>query len=337
MMKKSYKLVLILLFLLLLLFGAAFYLRFRVYYSTGSDKTEKNFEVLKGDGGKTVALNLEKNNLISGKWYFFYYLRANNFSDKILPGKYDLNGKMTIPEIVALITQKKDDSIKLTFPEGWDSKKMATRLSENGLDGESFLKLVENPGELKIKYNFLQDAKIKTLEGFLFPDTYFFKKDESAENIIVKMLGNFNTQFSISIREEIIKRKISTLDVVIMASILEKEVETDEDRALASGIFWNRIKNGQALQSCATLAYVLGENKKQYSLDDIQTKSLYNTYQNRGLPPGPISNPGTSAIEAAIYPKYSDYNFFLSDPETGKTVFSKTFEEHVANKVKYGL
>lgn len=336
-MKKSYKLVLILLFLLLLLLGATFYLRFKVYYSTGSDKTEKNFEVLKGDGGKTVALNLEKNNLISGKWYFFYYLRANNFSDKILPGKYDLNGKMTIPEIVALITQKKDDSIKLTFPEGWDSKKMATRLSENGLDGEKFLKLVENPGELKIKYNFLQDAKIKTLEGFLFPDTYFFKKDESAENIIVKMLGNFNTQFSISIREEIIKRKISILDVIIMASILEKEVETDEDRALASGIFWNRIKIGQALQSCATLAYILGENKKQYSYEDIQTVSSYNTYQNKGLPPGPISNPGFSAIKAAAYPVDAGYNFFLNDPKTGKTIFSKTYAEHLDNKAKYGL
>lgn len=312
-------------------------MRFKVYYSTGSNKMEKSFEILKGEGGSVVASNLKRDGLISGNWYFYYYLRAHNFSDKILPGKYELSGKMTIPEIVALITQKKDDSIKLTFPEGWGSKKMADRLSENGLDGGAFLKIVNNPEDLKVKYNFLQDAKIKSLEGFLFPDTYFFKKDESAENIVTKMLGNFNTQFSVSAREEIIKRKISILDVIIMASILEKEVRTDEDRAIASGIFWDRIKIGQALQSCATLAYVLGENKKQYSYDDIQTVSLYNTYQNKGLPPGPISNPGLSAIKAAIYPTDSNFNYFLSDPETGKTVFSKTYEEHVANKAKYGL
>jgi UPF0755 protein len=222
---------------------------------------------------------------------------------------------------------------------------MADRLSENGLDGEAFLKIVNNPEELKSKYNFLQDSKIKSLEGFLFPDTYFFKKDESAENIVAKMLGNFNTQFSVSDRGEITKRKISIFDAITMASIVEKEDsisanssdEEKENQKIISGIFWNRIKIGQALQSCATLAYVLGENKKQYSYDDIQTVSPYNTYQNKGLPPGPISNPGLSAIKASIYPADSNYNFFLSDPETGKTIFSKTYAEHVANKAKYGL
>lgn len=336
-MEKKYKIILVLVLTALISLGGIFYLRFKVYNSSGNSNVEKTFEIVKGEGTATIALNLEKDELISGRGYFLYYLKTHNLLDRILPGKYALKGRMTIPEIATLITQKKDDSIKLTFPEGWDSKKIATRLSENGLDGESFLKIVKNPEELKNRYNFLQDQEIKTLEGFLFPDTYFFKKDESAENIVAKMLGNFNTQFSVSFREELAKKNISVLDAITMASILEKEVRSDDDRSVVSGIFWNRIKIGQALQSCATLAYVLGENKKQYSYADIQTVSPYNTYLNRGLPPGPISNPGISAIRATIYPADSNYNFFLSDPETGKTVFSRTFDEHLANKAKYGL
>ncbi len=336
-MEKKYKFLLVLALIAVLSLGGIFYLRSKIYFSKGNKNVAKMFEIVKGESSSAVAVNLAKDELIPGKWYFLYYLRKQDLLDKILPGKYDLNGEMTIPEIAMAITQKKEDSIKLTFPEGWDSKKMAKRLSENGLDGEAFLEIVNNPLTLKEKYNFLQDPKIKNLEGFLFPDTYFFKKDESAENIIVKMLGDFNTQFSVAAREDLARRNISILDTIIMASILEKEVRSDSDREIASGIFWDRIKNGQALQSCATLAYVLGENKKQYSYEDIQTTSPFNTYLNRGLPPGPICNPGLSAIRASIYPKDSNFNYFLSDPETGKTVFSRTYDEHVANKVKYGL
>ncbi len=334
---KKYRIILSLFFVVLISLGGIFYLRFKVYNSTGDSSAKKTFEIIKGEGASDIALNLEKESLISGKGYFLYYLKTRNLLEKVLPGKYELSGRMTIPEIAVLITQKKDDSIRLTFPEGWDSKKIAGRLSENGLNGENFLKIANNPGELKNNYNFLRDSKIKTLEGFLFPDTYFFKKDESVESIIAKMLGNFNTQFSVAFREELSKKNISVLDAITMASILEKEVRSDEDRGIVSGIFWGRIKIGQALQSCATLSYALGENKKQYSYADIQTASPYNTYLNRGLPPSPISNPGLSAIRSSIYPTDSNYNFFLSDPETGKTVFSRTYEEHLTNKAKYGL
>jgi UPF0755 protein len=122
-----------------------------------------------------------------------------------------------------------------------------------------------------------------------------------------------------------------------MASIIEREVKNNEDRKVVSGIFWNRIKAGQPLQSCATISFILGVSKDQYSFEDTRIQSPYNTYLNQGLPPGPISNPGISSIEAAIYPAQTNYNYFLSDPESGKTVFSKNIEEHNANKVKVGL
>jgi UPF0755 protein len=120
-----------------------------------------------------------------------------------------------------------------------------------------------------------------------------------------------------------------------MASIIQKEVTSEADMKTVSGIFWNRIKSGQGLESCATLAYILGVNKPIYSLEDTQIDSPFNTYRNQGLPPAPISNPGAQAIIAAVYPDETDYVFFLSRPDTGETVFSRTYEEHLANKDKY--
>ena len=120
-----------------------------------------------------------------------------------------------------------------------------------------------------------------------------------------------------------------------MASILEREVKSDEDRAIVSGIFWKRLESNYPLESCATIAYILEIDKWRYSVEETRIESPYNTYLNVGLPPTPINNPGLSAIEAAVYPEYTDYNFFLTDPETGVTIFSKTFDEHNANKRKY--
>ena len=188
------------------------------------------------------------------------------------------------------------------------------------------------------KYSFFSLLpKGVSLEGYLFPDTYFFSQKLTSEDIVKKFLTNFDNRLSSSLREEIKKQGKKLEDIIIMASIIEREVKNEEDKKTVGGIFWNRIKNGQPLQSCATIAYILGENKKQYSFEDTRIDSPYNTYLNQGLPPGPISNPGLSSIEAAVYPNGNTYNYFLSDPETGKTIFSRTIEDHNANKYKFGL
>ena len=136
-------------------------------------------------------------------------------------------------------------------------------------------------------------------------------------------------------RKDIKAQDRTIYEIITMASIVEKEVRILEDMKTVAGIFWDRIKYGQALESCASLAYILGESKVQYSVADTKIDSPYNTYKNPGLPPGPISNPGLNAVRAAIYPEYTSYNYFLSDPQTGDTIFSKTFEEHKQNKQKY--
>jgi UPF0755 protein len=211
-------------------------------------------------------------------------------------------------------------------------------LREKGFDADGFLSKSNCGCGVKTDYEFLKDKPGGgNLEGFLFPDTYIFFKDASAVSIINRMLLNFDEKLSGEMKGDIEKSGHSIYEVVTMASILEKEVKTKEDMKIASGIFWDRMEFGMPLQSCATVAYVLGKEKKQYSYDDTRTPSPYNTYINKGLPPGPIDNPGINALNAAIYPTKTDYIYFLTDPETGKTIFSKTIEEHEANKVKYGL
>ncbi|MDO8261489.1 MAG: endolytic transglycosylase MltG, partial [Candidatus Magasanikbacteria bacterium] len=197
-------------------------------------------------------------------------------------------------------------------------------------------KSLAKPTDYSADYAFLADKpSYRGLEGFLFPDTYRIFVDATADEVIRKMLNNFDAKLTPEMRAEIEKQGKTVYEIVTMASIVQKEVRNEKDMKIVSGIFWNRIKNGQALESCATLAYVLGENKKQYTYEDTRVESPYNCYINRGLPPGPIANPGIKAIEAAIYPEDTNYNYFLSSFETGETIYSRTFEEHVRNKEKY--
>jgi UPF0755 protein len=323
---------------LLLIAGGLFYFRFLVYYSPGNYSLEKNiFTIEKGEGARTIGEKLKADGIIKSDWAFYYYLRKNGMGGKILPGEYELSGRLTIPELVTIITSKKEEYVKITFPEGFTAEKMAERLSANGLPGEDFLKLAEDAQNFRDQYAFLADSKIKTLEGFLFPDTYFFKSDDTGEKVIGRMMSNFSKKYSDGIEEKVSSSGRTLLEILTMASIIEGEVKTKEDREIVSGLFWRRISEGQPLQSCASIAYVLGVNKKQYTFEDTRVESLYNTYLHPGLPPGPINNPGLDSILVAITPMKSDFLYFLSDPATGKTVFSRTIEEHNANKAKCGL
>ncbi len=168
----------------------------------------------------------------------------------------------------------------------------------------------------------------------MFPDTYRIFKNATAQDIIEKMLDNFDQKISSELRTEISKQNKSIFDIITLASIVEKELSADEDRAIAADIFYRRMEIGMPLQSDATVNYVTGKKETRPSVDDTHTDSLYNTYQNRGLPPGPISNPGLSAIKAVIYPKANNYYYFLTTEE-GDVIYSRTNDEHAENKAKY--
>lgn len=303
-----------------------------------------NFEIKKGENIWNTASNLKKEGVIESKIYFVWYVYKNDYRGKIKAGKYILSSDLKTSEIVMLLSEgdkgEDKESKKITFPEGFSLKQMGERLAENGFSKDDFLELTKKPQYFKDKYQIELLGDIpegRDLEGYLFPDTYFFFVDEDEEIIIKKMLENFEKKVSLDMQTEINRQGKNISEIITMASIIEKEVKTPEDKKVVSGIFYNRKEMGQAFQSCATLAFILGENKKQYSYEDTQIESPYNTYLYPGLPPGPIANPGLDSILAAIYPSENNYIYFLNNPETGETIFSNTLEEHNANKDRNGL
>ena len=239
----------------------------------------------------------------------------------------------------------------VTIIEGWNSRQIAEKLADSqlGFSVDDFLKIAGQPKknyqslpanqwpeDFSDNYEFLKDKpKQVGLEGYLFADTYRFRPSSSPKEVIIKLLDNFDQQLNTKMRQDIEQQGRTIYQIITMASLLEKEVKTEQDMKIVADIFWRRIKNGQRLESCATLAYILGQNKPQYSFEDTRINSPYNTYINSGLPPGPIGSPSLKAIKAAIYPIPNNYNFFLSRPDNGETIFSRNFEEHKINKAKF--
>jgi UPF0755 protein len=173
-----------------------------------------------------------------------------------------------------------------------------------------------------------------SLEGFLFPDTYQISYSAGEKDIIRMMLANFDKKLTKDLREEIVRQNKTIFEIVTMASLLEKEVRTAEDKKLVAGVLWKRLKNRIPLQVDAAVSYITGKKTVKITKEDTQIDSPYNTYKYLGLPLGPISNPGLESIKASIYPKESRYWYYLSTPE-GQTIFSRTLEEHNIAKAKY--
>lgn len=232
----------------------------------------------------------------------------------------------------------------ITILEGWTNQDIAQYFEDKARwsKGEvlDYIGSASTTAFYQNKFDFLdKDQKIKSLEGYLFPDTYRIFASSTISEVVDKMLGNFDKKLTPEMRSDIIKQGKTISDIVIMASIIEKEAPfyagNDNSAAkIVSGIFWNRIKNGQALQSDATLSYIYKDNKPSHSGEELNNPSLYNTYKYRGLPPGPICNPGLLSLEAAIYYTDTDYNYFLTAPD-GSIYYAKTFAEHSKNIYKY--
>jgi UPF0755 protein len=196
-------------------------------------------------------------------------------------------------------------------------------------------------------FNFKDVAAEYNYQGFLFPDTYIFAKDVTVKDIVQRMLSNFESKITDKMIYDIEAKNLDLREVITLASIIEKEVGrnkekiTEEDletmqreREIVASVFLNRLEINMALESDATVNFITGKSDRSVTIEDTKVNSPYNTYLNRGLPPGPISNPGIDSIRAAIYPASSDYLYFLNSPD-GTAYFAKTLAEHGENRVKY--
>ncbi|MBI3442278.1 MAG: endolytic transglycosylase MltG [Candidatus Sungbacteria bacterium] len=232
----------------------------------------------------------------------------------------------------------KKTELSLTIPEGWNTTEIAAYLDQQQITPKTDFNALAGQDAtttLVQKFSFLKEKPGHTgLEGYLFPDTYRFYTSTPAAQVAVRMLQNFDAKFSDELRKETERQHHTIFEIITMASLIEKEAATDADRELVSGILWKRLDLGIPLQVDATIIFVTGHRTARVSYADTSIDSPYNTYRYKGLPRGPIANPGISAISAALYPKKSFYLYYLSTPD-GDTIFSKTLEEHNRAKAKY--
>lgn len=227
------------------------------------------------------------------------------------------------------------NELTITYPEGFTLIQIATRTAAKGIGTQQTFIQAAKPSLFADKYTFLSELPPdRDLEGYLFPDTYRVFADDTPTDVIRRMLANFNEKFSAELFQEAHAMGRTFDQIIIMASIIEREVQKDKDMALVSGVLWQRFDDDAGLAADATIRYILNEWEKPLTQQDLEIDSPYNTRRYRGLPPGPISNPGLRAIIAAVRPEKSDYYYYLSTLN-GDTIFSRTLEEHNINKAKY--
>ena len=321
--------------------GAWLFVHRALYTSTGAASDVATVTIADGATTQSIARQLAADQLIAHAWAFNLYMRLHGAGQTLKAGTYTIAPSLTIPDIVTLLSQGKSvrRDIAVTFPEGWTIAQMAQRLTQKGFDGAQFQKIAEAP-DAQLRGAFAVLATLPqgmSLEGYLFPDTYNFLPETTPQEIVETLLANFEKKFTPAMRTHIAQYPYTLHQVVTLASIVEREVHKDTERPVVAGIFYNRLRAGMPLGSDATLDYIFGESKIKHSLEETQVDSPYNTYKHVGLPPGPIGNPGLSALRAAVYPAQTDYLYFLNNATTGKTVFSRTYDEHLANKSRNGL
>ncbi len=277
-----------------------------------------------GSSAEKMVNILFQNNVIHSKSLVLTILKLIKYDRRLQSGAYNFPAKVSLYKVMKKLITGDTYRIKITIPEGLTMYQIAKIFDEKNV----------------VPYNdFVSYATITKSEGYLFPETYFFDISySSAEYVIKKMREQFDKIYN----SEMIKRTkeigFTQNQVVILASLIEKETRNDEERTLVSSVFHNRLKKRWDLESCATVQYVLalqtnpsGHWKQKLSFEDLKINSPYNTYKKPGLPPGPICNPGLASLRSALYPVKSDAMFFVADG-TGSHVFSRYYTEHLKNK-----
>jgi len=322
--------------LLLLLIAAALWFGWELMRPAASPARDIGFTVESGQGVNLISANLRRAGLIHSSFVFETYIWAIKSENKVIAGRYKLSSSMNIPQITsALIRGTVTQNDKVTFIEGWSRQDSADYLQRQGFNSQEYLQLTASSATWRDDYPLTQAIPDNaSLEGFLFPDTYAATQSTKVTTIIDKQLENFEAKITSAMIEDIRHSGHSLYQIITMASILEKEVPQHADKKMIADIFWKRIKANIGLQSDATINFVTGKGTTRPSLDDLKINSLYNTYKYKGLPPGPISNPGLESIQAALYPTPNPYYYFLTDKDGG-VHYAKDLEEHKQNRVKY--
>lgn len=338
--KKAKKVLRTIMISLLLIFMICVYSGYQYYNSLKlpvdiSAAEDIHVNIPKGSSTSKIANILKDNGLIRNELYFRFVSKQREIGGKYQAGDYKLNNAMNLDQIIEKLVQGDVyiETVKFTIPEGFEIKQIIDRLAnhdELNLNKEKLLNIIENED---FDFEFLSEIpKGKNrLEGYLFPDTYEVMSDIDEKELVLKMLNRFDKVFKKEYYERAKELNMSINDVIILASVIEREARVEKDRPIISSVFYNRLEKDMLLQSCATIQYALGERKEKLTYKDLEIESPYNTYINLGLPPMPIASPGKSSIEAALYPADTSYLYFVAKGD-GSHVFSKTYQEHLRAK-----
>ena len=300
-------------------------------------ESETPFTIEKGDSLSQIAFDLKTQGYIRSDLLFKLIGRFKGTENAMKSGIYEIPTGSTTLQIHDYLVQGRQKLVKVTIPEGLTVSKIAGYVAAQGITEEdSFIQAVRN-AEILSQYG----ISASSLEGFLYPDTYHFPKDFPPEKVVAHMIDTFFTNLEKIYPEYDKLSGKELLDRVIIASIVEREYRVTEEAPLIASVFYNRIALNIALGSCATVEYVITEEQgkphpKFLNYRDLEIVSDYNTYLFPGLPPGPISNPGETALRAAFFPEESDFLYFLlQNAESGRHYFSRTYTEHNEAKVVY--
>ncbi len=284
------------------------------------ESVEKIIEIPYGYNSSEIRLLLEEEGLIRPHNYIFPIVtKMLKIDSKLQSGEYQLSSSQNLLQIIELLVKGKVIRYRITIPEGFQHRQIARLLADRKIvDYDGFIELIKENTQYK--------------EGYLFPDTYEFPKKFGAENVLKAMQKNF---------EEVVYKQVNPdqqfpeglnfTQIIILASIIEKEALGTEDKPRIASVFYNRLSKGMLLQSCATVQYLLDKPQERLREKDLAIDSPFNTYLYPGLPPEPICNPGLESIIAAVHPAQEDYLYFVLGKE-GKHIFSKTYQEHLNNK-----
>ena len=300
--------------------------------STNISCSNCEFEIRKNENAYQVAHRLFDMEIINDPYLFLFASKLLFLDTSIKPGQYNLSDIRNLKDLLLRLASSGYDYISVTIPEGWAINQIAGRLHQFGLaDSIKFNNLCNDKNLIKS----LDVGSVKYLEGYLFPETYFISPNQSEKEIITMMVNQFKK--SVDLEELDYKRYgFNFHDLIIMASIIQGEAMDISEMSTISSVFHNRLNKKMFLDANATIQYVIPGKNRRLMNKDLKINSPYNTYKYKGLPPGPINNPGLDAIIAAYQPEKTDYIYFVKDPDNlGKHTFNKTFKGHEKARKKY--
>lgn len=302
----------------------------------GNPETLAEITVLPGESAEVVIQRLAEAGIVQDAALLRSYLRYYRLDTRIQAGRYALTGEMSIPQLAEALQLAIVHQARLTVPEGWRLEQIADALPSEGIDftAAEFLAAASQAEKLES----VLGITAANTEGYLFPETYALGAGTSAEELVDTMLSTFEERVSAELRSGFEAQGLSLQQAVTLASIVEREAIVPEERPLIAGVFLNRLRSGMRLEADPTVQYALGRQpggewwKAPLTLADLELDSPYNSYLYSGVPPGPIANPGLSALQAVAFPAQTEFLFFRAACDgSGRHQFALTFDEHLGN------